>query len=62
MWNALNTKYKIIQGGHMMFFHWVATICDQLTLKLFKDKQQIPTEITIVIVYSPVASALLTIL
>ena len=28
-----------------MFLHWVATICDQLTLHLSKDKQQIPTEI-----------------
>ena len=61
MWNALNAEYIIIQCGHRMLFHRVATICDQLTLKLFKDKQtERQTEIDNVRVYSSVA--LLTIL
>ena len=54
MWNALNAECKTIRGGQIMFFHRVAAICDPLTLKLFKDKQQIQTEISNVIVYSPV--------
>ena len=60
MRNALDAEYKIIRGLHIMLFHRVATICDQLTLKLFKDQQQKQTEIIKVTVYSSLA--LLTVL
>ena len=53
MCNTLDTKYKVVCGIHSVFFNWVPTIHNQLTLGCSKEATNMRTVIKSMLSMSP---------